>query len=107
MNPLILSLLVSLLITLAAEGLFALVWGVRGKMNYLILLLANTLTNPPVVLTCYFFKGMPLQIALEIAVVAVEGLVFRFATDFKRPFLFALCCNAFSYLVGILIQYIF
>ena len=106
-ESLVLSLVVSLLLTLALEGIFALLWGVRGLKNFLVLLLCNTLTNPPVVLTCFFYGGLPLQIALEIAVVAVEGLVYRFCSDLRRPFLFSLCCNAFSYLAGMLLNHIF
>lgn len=41
---------ISLAMTLALELTYALLWGVRGRRGFLILLLGNLLTNPVVVL---------------------------------------------------------
>ena len=44
-----LSLGVSLLLTLVIEGFVALIWGLRRRDTYYVLLLCNCLTNPAVV----------------------------------------------------------
>ena len=41
---------------------------------------------------------------LEIAAVIAEWLVYKSRTDIKKPFLFSLCANGFSFLCGILIN---
>jgi len=102
---------VSLLLTLALEGLFAYVWGLRRRRELAVVALVNILTNPPVVLLYYTFAAFsgwnPLLVkaVLELTAVAVEWFYYRTCSeDLKRPFLFALLANAFSYGVGCIIN---
>ena len=102
-----LSLAVSLLLTLALELVFALLWGV-GRRDYLLVALANVLTNPVVVL-CYtaaasFIPGLltPAVAVLELGAVAVEGWLFRTRSDIRFPWAFSLCANLFSFTIGLL-----
>ena len=46
-----------------------------------------------------------LTAAMELAAVLTEGLIYRARADWlRRPFLFSLAINAFSYLTGLLIN---
>ena len=87
---LIRSLIVSLALTLMLELGFALIPGVRGSRSLALVALANVLTNPPL-----------LTIAAELSAVFIEGVIYRAGTDFRRPMLFSLSANAFSYLIGL------
>ena len=104
---------IALLLTILLEGLFGAVWGVKGGRNYIIMLLANLLTNPLVnAIHIYFAYEMKLDglamaiitVLLEIAAVIAEWLVYKSRTDIKKPFLFSLSANGFSFLCGILIN---
>ena len=100
-------LAVSLLLTLLFEELFALAWGLRGKRELGLVALVNVLTNPPVVLLCTLFPSPLLTAAMELAAVGVEGLVYRTCADWlRRPFLFSLAINAFSYFAGLLLNHL-
>ena len=96
-----------LALTLVLELVFALAWGVR-KEGLLGVALMNLMTNPAANVLYYFgvqLLGWPplwLTLALEAAVVAVEGICCR--GIIRRPWLFALLVNLFSYSVGALIQ---
>lgn len=103
----------ALLLTVLLEGLFGVIWGVRGGRNYIIMLLANVMTNPLVNVIHSFFAyelrlggvAMTLITAmLEIAAVIAEWLVYKSRADIKKPFLFSLCANGFSFLCGIIIN---
>ena len=98
---LIRSLIVSLALTLMLELGFALILGVRGRRNLALVALVNVLTNPPVVLLCSLFPTPQLTIAAEFSAVFIEGVIYRAGTDFRRPMLFSLSANAFSYLIGL------
>ena len=100
-------LAVSLLLTLALEEGFALAWGVRGRRELGLAALANCLTNPPAVLLYYTATGLWhwnavwVTLVLETAAVLVEWRCYRaFSEQVKKPFLFALLANLFSYGVG-------
>lgn len=104
---------IALLLTILLEGLFGVIWGVKGGRNYIIMLLANLLTNPLVnVIHIYFAYELRLDgfiiiiitALLEITAVIAEWLVYKSRTDIKKPFLFSLCANGFSFLCGILIN---
>ena len=81
-------------------------------MDLLLLILANLMTNPAVVLL-YWLVAMStkwnaylIQAPLEALAVLTEGLLFKkYGQEFKRPYLFAIAVNAFSYGAGILLQY--
>lgn len=104
---------IALLLTILLEGLFGAVWGVRGGRNFIIMLLANLLTNPLVNVIHSFFAyeirldGVAMAIItafLEIAAVTLEWLVYKSRTDIKKPFLFSLCANGFSFFCGVIIN---
>lgn len=104
-------LAVSLLLTLIFEEGFALAWGLRGRRELGLVALVNVLTNPPVVLLYYTATGLwhwnaiAVTIVLEAAAVIVEWRCYRaYSEQVKRPFLFALLVNLFSYGVGCVIN---
>lgn len=103
----------SLVLTLILELLVALLCRLRGR-DLLLVILVNILTNPAVVyldMICgmTFPNGRDLwQIPLEIGVIAVEAICYaRFAHAVRRPWMFALVANVFSYGCGLLIQTVF
>ena len=101
------SLAVSLGLTLALELAFALVWGVRGRGLVLVALM-NLLTNPPLVTLHWMvvrrlgLPSWPVTVILELAAVAVEGFCCRGVI--RRPWVFALLINLFSFSAGALLQ---
>lgn len=96
----------SLALTLAAELAFALVWGVRGRALALCALV-NCMTNPVVVFVHGLFPSPVLTAVLELCALWAEGACYRFfAPDIPRPWLFSLLCNAFSFLLGLLVSQI-
>ena len=104
---------VSLFLTLALEGIFALGWGLRSRRELTIVALVNIMTNPAVVLlyhTCTGLFGWPpvlVTAVLESAAVLAEWVAYRACSEaLKRPFLFALVANAFSYGVGCVINFL-
>ena len=98
----------ALLLTLTFELLFALVWGVR-KDRLLLVVLMNIMTNPAVNLLHYlavYLLGWPafwVIPVLELAAVITEGFCCKGVI--RRPWLFAVLINAFSYSMGALIQH--
>lgn len=109
-KELICSLVISLLLTLLLEEAFALRWGLRGR-NLGLVALMNVMTNPAVV-TIWFlarhvlhWNGPWLVLLLEALVVLAEGLCCRGWV--RRPWVFALLVNLFSYGMGLLLQIFF
>ena len=98
-------ILISLLLTEGLELLFALIWGVRGGADYCLILLANLLTNPAVVFLRYTITGAPAFIfLLESSAVLIEGALYaRRGRTIRRPWIFSLCANAFSFGLGLLL----
>ena len=104
---------VSLGLTLFFEGLFALLWGLRGR-DLVLCALVNLLTNPPLVFLVLCWRRFGPEPAwlpvpfLEALAVWVEGRFYkRDGEKVRRPFLFSLCANAFSYGLGLLVGAIF
>ncbi len=104
-------LAVSLALTLVTEVGFALAWGLRGRRELGLTALANCLTNPPVVLlhytavTLHHRNPVLITAALECGAVLAEWYCYRaFSRQLRRPFLFSLLANAFSYGVGCIIN---
>ena len=103
----LLSLGISLALTLAFELLFALHWGLLGR-DLVLCILVNVLTNPPVVLCALLWRSygpgpgwLPVPL-LEAGAVLTEGHFYRRnGEQVRRPFLFSLCANAFSYGLGL------
>lgn len=104
---------ISLALTLGLELGFALAAGKRGRA-LLFVMLANLLTNPPVVMTAilwrqYALPAEPAAVAvLEVLAVLTEGLVYeKSRVGFSRPWLFSLAANALSFGGGALLSLIF
>lgn len=104
-------LAVSLLLTLVFEEGFALLWGLRGRRELGLVALMNCLTNPPVVLLyhtavgLWHWNSLLVTAVLEGLAVLVEWRCCRaFSEQVKRPFLFALLINVFSYGAGCVIN---
>ena len=98
------ALAVSLLLTLLLEGLFGLIWGVKGRRDWLLLLLVNVVTNPIVVTLHYCVSSFwAVTLALEMGAVTAEWLAYRRWGRTTRPaLLFSLCANCFSYFCGVI-----
>jgi len=113
MNAWLVSLGVSLALTLLLELAFALLWGLRGR-DLILCCLVNLLTNPPVVLLALLWRQygpapawLPVPL-LEAGAVLLEGRLYRRDGErVRRPFLFSLCANAFSYALGLVFSAIF
>ncbi len=105
-------LAISLVMTLVLELGYARFWGVRGRHDFLLTAAVNVLTNPVVVFVYYFvwYRRLPVNqglvtMGLEIWAVVTEALLYRrFARTVRRPWLFSLSVNAFSYAAGELIN---
>lgn len=113
-GALVFSLVVSLLLTLVFESAFFFMVGKRNKRDYLLLVLVNVLTNPLVVLSSWLIElythlYLPVvMVLLEVIAVGVEGAYYKkYGQSFKRPFVFSLAANAFSFLLGLLVQQLF
>lgn len=109
MHDIFISLAVSLGLTLVFELGFALLLKIRGR-DLVLVVLVNFLTNPPVVLLSAFFSQrtnlLPALyvLPLEIAAVLIEAVCYKYrATGIKKPLLFSLGANAFSYGLGLMI----
>lgn len=99
---------VSLGLTLVIELGACLLLGMRIKRQILLVTMVNILTNPAAVLLCWL--GAP-QVPVEIAVIAVEGGIYRCFSKEERwnithPVLLAAGLNILSYSAGLLIQWI-
>lgn len=101
------TLFVSLLLTLLLESLLALLWGVRERRDWLLLLAVNVCTNPAVVsLHQIWGGGLWVTVGLEGAAVLFEALAYRkWGRDTRPAFLFSLCANCFSYFSGEILNY--
>ena len=97
---------VSLLLTLLLEGVFGLLWGVKGRGDWLLLLAVNVVTNPIVVTLHYCvsrFWGFTLF--LELAAVAAEWLAYRrWGRSTDPALIFSVCANCFSYFTGVILN---
>lgn len=104
-DKLFLSLALSLGWTLVLELPFAFALGVRSRRGLVLVALVNLLTNPPVALMGLLFSHPLVHLTLEAVAVLAEGWIYaRCAPDLRRPYLFSLGANAFSYLTGAVLQ---
>lgn len=104
MGDVVCALLLSLGLTEVFEGVFAVCVGKRCKA-LLPVALVNLVTNPTVVLVHQLWGGGWLLTAcLELAAVAVEGMLYRYSGLFQKPFWFSLAANALSFSLGLLIN---
>lgn len=103
---------ICLALTVTTEVFVSLILGVRGVRNLLVVALASVMTNPLVVcvskLVNYYYgphAHIVALVILEIFALITEGLVYRYALDYKKinPFLLSLILNFASYTIGVLI----
>ena len=99
----------ALLLTIVFETGLALALGVRKKRDTAVVVLAQALTNPPLVITlmlinlrCSFAAYCTAVAALEILAFLTEGFVYKSTLDYKKinPFLLSLILNVFSFSAG-------
>lgn len=100
-------LLISLGLTLALELIFALISGIRREKDLLLVCMVNIITNPVVVFLYYLASRtnaavqMLALIILEVLAVAVEALYYKtYSEQIRRPILFAIGANVFSFFIG-------
>lgn len=97
-------LLLSLGLTLVFEVAFALCWGLRRR-DLLLCVLVNVMTNPAVVLLHLLFPAPFVTALLELGAVGAEGFCYsRFGERVRKPWLFSLIVNAFSFGMGLMIN---
>lgn len=100
--------LISLGLTLLLELAVALLWRVR-RLDLALVILVNALTNPLVVLLHGLLLpyGVLIHTVLpEIFALATEALIYyRLENGIRRPALFAIVANGFSYTAGLLLQW--
>ena len=115
-NNLLTALGLSLGLTLFFEvGFFFIFFSAPwNKKDILLVILVNTLTNPAVVLIyrmLYFntnINTVMIVLPLEAFAIFTEGFIYKKKSYcIKRPFLFSLMANTFSYIMGLMIQRIF
>jgi len=111
-NAILTSLAISLALTLLFEIGFYFIVGKRDKKDLLLVVLVNTLTNPIVVLVYWIahfntnWSTVLILTPLEVFAVLTEGYIYdRYAQSIKRPFLFSLGANVFSFSLGFLLQH--
>ena len=115
-QALINSLVLSLLLTVALEiGFFILISRLftnkRDKKDFLLVILVNVLTNPVVVLLYWLaalytnWNIVIVLLPLELFAIFTEGYYYKkYSSGFRRPYLFSVAANVFSFGTGLLIQ---
>jgi hypothetical protein len=105
------SLGLSLLLTLILEVCFALLYRIHDKRDLGLLILVNILTNPLVVMSYYLvihyshLNRIAVVVVLELLAILTEGYYYRtYGKTFRRPMLFALYVNLFSFCIGQLLN---
>lgn len=112
-HGILLSLAVSLGLTLVLELAFAIIVGVRTKKDLLLVCAVNVATNPPAVLIHWFCMAYALcqpvlsTMFIETAVILTEACYYKRYTDIRRPFLFSLAANLFSFGIGAMLNILF
>ncbi|MCL2140368.1 MAG: hypothetical protein FWH42_01620 [Dehalococcoidia bacterium] len=109
--PLLVILILSLLLTEVLEVVFFLLVGKRSGKDLLVVLLVNLFTNPAVVLAYWWaltytkWNLLVVIILLELFAVLFEGCYYKcYGHGFKRPFLFSVGANLFSFSIGLFLQ---
>ena len=110
-SQLVYTLIMSLFLTLVLEVFFFYLSRKRNRIDLLLLIMVNIITNPLVVIIHWLmvaYTSLNITIttlALEALAVYSEGLYYKkYAKDITRPFLFSLGANLFSFLIGVLLQ---
>lgn len=102
-------LLCQLLLTILVEGAVIVIF-YKSKEILRDSLVVNLLTNPPLNLTLMLLSGIGLslgarltvRIGLEIAVVFIEAIAYKYMLDtsFKKAFWLSLILNLTSFIIG-------
>lgn len=102
----------SLILTLIIELVVAVILGVRGKEELLLVILVNVLTNPAVVFLnlcgeCFTWWNTLCQLPLEAIAIVAEAVIYtRFSKKpgwkITHPVLLSIIANVISYGVGCL-----
>ncbi len=100
-------LFTGLFLTLLFELSVAFLWKVE-KSDIKIVILANVVTNPLVVLLyylalCHGVASWWIIAILEVSAVVVESICYKYKTNIKNSTIFAVIANAVSYSLGLLI----
>ena len=110
-RELLFALALSLVLTLALEIGFFLLIGKRHKKDLLLVVLVNVITNPVVVLLYWLaflytdWNTTVVKIPLEAFAILFEWYYYKkYGQSFKRPFVFSVAANAFSFSIGVLLQ---
>ncbi len=112
-HGILLSLAVSLGLTIVLELAFAAIIGIRLKKDLLLVCAVNVATNPPAVLIHWFCMAYTFcqpafsTILIETAVILTEAYYYRRYTGMRRPFLFSLGANLFSFGIGATLNILF
>ncbi len=114
-------LAVSLILTETFELLYALYYLKVTKsrissLTFIVILLTNLITNPPVVLTYFLcnnpgivFSGLLFQVVLEIPVFIIEAFILSLASrkaalDIRKPAVLGVSMNMFSWGMGVILS---
>ncbi len=101
----------SLILTLVLELCFGYLCRIRDKKDIVLLVLVNIITNPLVVMSYYMIvhyshiNRIAVVMVLELMAILTEGYYYKtYGNVFRRPILFALFANVFSYGIGQLLN---
>jgi len=110
---LIVSLFYCLSLTIMIELIIAIIFGIRDKKDIYLVILAQVLTNPVVVLTTTFASlkfsytvYIIIVAIMELLAIIVEGLLYKnyLKKQTINPFAFALFLNMISFIMGFVIS---
>ena len=101
-----------LILTIVVELFVARLLGIKNKQELLIIIAAQIFTNPIAVFitsACIDWAADSAQyygcvVAVELAVIIVEGLIYKLKGVSSAPWRLSILCNLASVSVGILIQ---
>lgn len=101
-----------LILTIVVELFVARLLGIKNKQELLIIIAAQIFTNPIAVFitsACIDWTADSAQyygcvVAVELAVIIVEGLIYKLKGVSSAPWRLSILCNLASVSVGILIQ---
>lgn len=104
----------SLIITIIIEVVVALIIGIKNKKYIINIILVNILTNPMVNSISVYFNfyysimaGDVSILILEILAFMIEAYIYKLTKVSKYPIKLSLILNISSYLIGLLINYLF
>ena len=91
---------IALILTVIVEEILALIMGFRAKLELVIILLVNTLTNPLMMLYYTFIRSM----FPDINGVLLQKMGKTKDYCFDHPILLSIALNVTSWMIGILLE---